>query len=695
MGNKSFVHWFVFFIFLTVASCTPQGEQMEVVPPAQAGEAVAVPIKVSEPAKSEPGEVSEPSPNPQEPTPTMEASQDAVVSAQAFMDWYIGYMEDNQSQDGEIFYPFEDGLHKQVDLLTEAYIARIDEILAIPVLDRGLFDPLMHKWGFLKDYSLEQVSVDEKVSTIAVQFTGPDLPSWAGATLDLIKTGTGWKINNIRPENIVSPAGVTILFFDWYLGYYREGGNPLQDGAYQASEYLSASFVQRVGEGQEGSSTGGLDPFVLSWEIPMGGSILEEPVIRGDRASVNLWRYFYSSQSQPLVVHLERSNGTWVIVDTALEEAPLNPTEVVEAFYGWYLEYTKTDSDGNFRNALVDRAYQGSPYLAESFKAKLDQREQGYDPILCAQDIPTSVIPDGFFVEKLFPPGEAKNASVVVRTSFPGHIFTIDLSRPGGSGDEWKIVDVICTFSPEGTVKTFYTWYQGCLEGSTDCRTPHAGKSYPGTGLVTEQFVEQVEALREEFAKSGGGGYDPIMLAQEQYYAFDVVKVYQANSSEPGASKARVFLRNLSMGDQGDGRQGLLVTLVDAGPYWKIDNVTAYFENTPELTAGKFYSWYINLLRSGRNPQVEYGFEPEAFLSADYLREVESALESHTMEGHNPILFTRQLPEEIKVAQVQEEAGRANVVVERYFEGQPSPTSMVVSMEKINGWWVIVGAEEK
>ncbi len=691
MKMKFHLPWLVLIAFLLLTGCVQQGAAIEVVAPADKVEIVDVPSRSNASSSSKPSQLSEPAPkSSQMPTPPDQVGPDALGSAEAFMGWYIAYLEDNQTPSGEILYPFEEGIHKQVDLFTEAYITRVDEVLAVPVLERGIFDPLMHNWGFLKDFNLEPVSVNEQAATIAVKYTGYDLPSWAGATLDLVLTEAGWKIEDIRPENIATPAGVTRLFYDWYLGIYREGGNPLQDGTYKSSEYLSESFIQRVAEAQ-----GGPDPFVLSWDIPSGGSILEEPVIRGDKASVYLWRYFYSSGPQPLVVHLEKSNGAWVIVDTSLEEAPLNPTEVVEAFYGWYLEYTKADPDGNFNNPLVDKAYQDSPYLAESFKARLDQRDPGYDPILCAQDVPTHVTPDGFFVEKLSPYGEAKGASIVVRTSFPGHIFTVDLTRPGGSGDEWKIEDVACSFSPEGTVKAFYTWYQGCLEGTTGCRTPHAGEAYPGTGLVTGRYVEQVSALREEFAKSGGGGYDPIMMAQEDFYAFDVEKVYETTSDKPGASRARVFLRNLSMGNQDADAQGLLVTLVAEGPYWKIDNVTVYFENTPELTAGKFYNWYINLLRSERDPQVVYGFEPKAYLSLDYLKDVASALESHMMEGKNPILLTVQLPTKVEVGEVKVEGDRASLEVERYFEGQDAPSPMLVSMEKIDGWWLITGSEEK
>jgi hypothetical protein len=696
MRTMLFILWLLMFASVGLAGCVPQ----EVQPAISTGEPVEkvtqVPLKDNAPARAEAAPIVDKVPGILTvPTAPVQAQPDALESAKAFMTWYIAYLKDHQSADGELFYPFEEDAHKSTDLFTETYMDKIDQILAIPVLERGLFDPLMHQWGFYENYSLEQVYLDNESATIAVKLESFDLPSWAGATLDLVRTEAGWKIDDIRPENIASPVGVTKLFYSWYFESFRVGGNPLKDEAFKSSEYLSDSFIAQVAEGQAGPDHSAIDPFVLSLEIPRGGSIMEEAVIKGNRATVMFWRYFYSSQSQPLLVHLEKFNETWKITGVGLEEAPLNPIEVVEAFYEWYLDYTKADSEGNFRNALVEGAYRTSPYLSENFITKIDQRDQSYDPLLCAQDIPTSILTDGFFIEKLHAPGESTHASIVVRTSFPGHIFTVDLARPGGKLDEWKIEDVTCSFSPEGTVKAFYTWYQSCQEESLSCRIPGAQESYPSTGLVAEGFVEKVEALQAEFTRTGGFGYDPILMAQEGFYAFDVKNVYETHNPALGASRARVFLRNLNRPDQSMEESGLLVTLVKDSPFWKIDNVSIYFPNTPEQTAAKFYTWYANILRAERNPQVLFGFEPEAYLSTGYMKEVSSALVSERMEGYNAILLADRLPEKMEVGEVIVEDDTADLTLLRYFAGEDSPSEMRVLMEKLDGWWVITGAEEK
>ena len=118
----------------------------------------------------------------------------------------------------------------------------------------------------------------------------------------------------------------------------------------------------------------------------------------------------------------------------------VNPQEVVQAFYTWYLSYPG--------NPLADRAYRSSPYLTPGFMQKLDgilasSQGGGYDPVLCAQDKPER------FSTSLMnyqPP----QALVGVTTSFQGHSFQVALNNTNGL---WKISDVTCG-QPAG-VKTY------------------------------------------------------------------------------------------------------------------------------------------------------------------------------------------------------------------------------------------------
>jgi hypothetical protein len=100
-----------------------------------------------------------------------------------------------------------------------------------------------------------------------------------------------------------------------------------------------------------------------------------------------------------------------------------SPAEVTAAFYTWYLDYIGQTGSETMRNPLVDGAYRASPYLTQSFIGHIDellaemraQDRGGYDPFLCAQDVPTEMTPDVTFMRN-------DMASVVVRSSFPNHL---------------------------------------------------------------------------------------------------------------------------------------------------------------------------------------------------------------------------------------------------------------------------------
>ncbi len=107
------------------------------------------------------------------------------------------------------------------------------------------------------------------------------------------------------------------------------------------------------------------------------------------------------------------------------------PEQVTQDFYTWYIGYAAT------ANPLVDKAYRNSDALTQDFIARLDAftaQPMMSDPILCAQDVPSSVSATVGTV--------AGNTAVVqVETSFAGHAFEVRLAQ---EGDAWKIADVIC-----------------------------------------------------------------------------------------------------------------------------------------------------------------------------------------------------------------------------------------------------------
>jgi uncharacterized protein YceK len=114
------------------------------------------------------------------------------------------------------------------------------------------------------------------------------------------------------------------------------------------------------------------------------------------------------------------------------------PEEVVESFYDWHLGYPG--------NVMVGRAYRSSEYLTQEFIEKVDEiiasfDKGGYDPFLCAQDVPGDLVFDKAVVSG----GEA---SVIVHEVWnPGTEYEaitdvlVNLRMMDG---QWKISDIFC-----------------------------------------------------------------------------------------------------------------------------------------------------------------------------------------------------------------------------------------------------------
>jgi hypothetical protein len=125
----------------------------------------------------------------------------------------------------------------------------------------------------------------------------------------------------------------------------------------------------------------------------------------------------------------------------------------VQGFYDWYLNSSAyVEHTGERLNPLVDGGYRSSPYLTEGLMQKVGAivaafDKGGFDPFLCAQDVPES-----FSHEEPVVSGDI--ARVVVHTSFEGHAFTVALLREGGA---WKMSDVLCEVD-EAEETSFEGW---------------------------------------------------------------------------------------------------------------------------------------------------------------------------------------------------------------------------------------------
>lgn len=230
------------------------------------------------------------------------------------------------------------------------------------------------------------------------------------------------------------------------------------------------------------------------------------------------------------------------------------PSEISEAFYAWYLDYLGDPASGTYRSPLADKAYQGSEYLTPSFIEYVDETlagfdgRGGYDPFLCAQDVPQEINADRTFWQE-------GRASVIMRTSFPNHYMTVDLEK---IGDAWQIRNIVCGFTPAGTAKAFYTWYLGYIgdQASDDMRNPLVDKAYRDCGFLSARFVQELDDFTVD-----GIPADPILMAQAVPYNFTV---------DPGEEEDTAIV-HLQFGTQTT--HSLKVGMVNELGAWKIDSI--------------------------------------------------------------------------------------------------------------------------
>lgn len=120
-----------------------------------------------------------------------------------------------------------------------------------------------------------------------------------------------------------TPAQVVTDFYNWYLDYARGGEalrNPVVDGAYRSSAYLSEALIGEVDEMVAARERGWADPFLLAQDIPVRFTV-GEATVAGDEASVALCFYWGGNPTpSPREVHLERIDGAWQIAGISIPE---------------------------------------------------------------------------------------------------------------------------------------------------------------------------------------------------------------------------------------------------------------------------------------------------------------------------------------------------------------------------------------
>lgn len=232
----------------------------------------------------------------------------------------------------------------------------------------------------------------------------------------------------------------------------------------------------------------------------------------------------------------------------------VEPELVADTFYSQYLESFGEPASGSGGNPLADREYRHNEYLTASFIQHVDELLEdmdprgGYDPFLCAQDIPGRIRHDRTFHHNGV-------ASVIMRSDFPDHVITLDLFEEAGS---WKIGNISCGRSPDEVVRTFYTWYLAYIgdRSSGEFNNPLVEGAYQDCGFLSERLIA---ALDE--AAADGFPADPILMAQDVPSDFSVDP-----GMEPGSAVVHLQFGTETLSH-------LKVSLVEELGSWKIDRI--------------------------------------------------------------------------------------------------------------------------
>jgi hypothetical protein len=314
-----------------------------------------------------------------------------------------------------------------------------------------------------------------------------------------------------------TPGEAVTGYYNWYLGYLTgsdEFRNPLVDGAYRDSEYLTEDFIERIDErlADAGDMGLGYDLFLCAQDVSQRYTY-EVIRVRSGEALVLLRQYFgFNPRSHNLTLTLNNSEGAWKIDDVICGDT-LTPRGVAQEFYNWYLgQWRQVRESEEGGNVLIDGTYQEYPFFTAELLASVDEgvanRELGWgDPFLCAQDIPQSS-----WIHDVSREGSA--ATVLVQTFFQGnpapHNLTVNLALVD---NQWRIAEIICGAGPQTMAQLLYRQYADQVRYNMDhgiemdalsSLRPHWDRN------VSPELLERLQAATE-----GELIADPVLCAQD------------------------------------------------------------------------------------------------------------------------------------------------------------------------------------
>ncbi len=258
-----------------------------------------------------------------------------------FYHWYIGYTGN----------PIVDQVYRTSAYLMPEAIVNIDETIAS--FTHGAYDPFLCAQDKPQAFVVDEAEVSgDQASVMAHGVWNPKTVAEVtnDIALELRKVGEVWKIAEItcpRPASsapnmegpqMKTPEAVVDAFYSWYLDYAHHKGNPIVEGVYHGSEYLSEACVQKVDNVIASFDGPGHDPFLCAQDIPDIVTV-EDAVVEGMSATVTahgVWNAGTESEFKNDIYLTLRQvdNGGWEITDVECKaKLPIDAPSVPSAEY--------------------------------------------------------------------------------------------------------------------------------------------------------------------------------------------------------------------------------------------------------------------------------------------------------------------------------------------------------------------------
>jgi hypothetical protein len=105
---------------------------------------------------------------------------------------------------------------------------------------------------------------------------------------------------------LMTPEEVVESFYNWYMQY---PGNPLVDGAYQNSIYLSEECIDGIRDTLSSFEKSGIDILVCAQDIP-DTLFIQPAIISGEKAQIDVKTSF---EGHSIKVYLQKNDEEWRI----------------------------------------------------------------------------------------------------------------------------------------------------------------------------------------------------------------------------------------------------------------------------------------------------------------------------------------------------------------------------------------------